>query len=122
MDMISVYESFQNSQMGYVLTCHNLRMHFCLFSLLLKENFQNHRLIFRKCKFSNFFKISKFPKIQNVLLLFCYCHDTDHMYNENSLKFLIDNQFSQKNAILHFLPQKFCIINHIIEVAAKSKF
>ena len=120
-DMTSVYETLQNSQMGYVLTCHSLRMHFCLFSLLFKGNFQNHRLIFRKCKFSKFCKNSKFPKIQNVLLLFCYCHDADYMYNENALKIFIDNQFSP-NAILHFLPQTFCIIIHIIEVDAKSKF
>ena len=26
---MTVYETFQNSQMGYVLTCHSLRMHFC---------------------------------------------------------------------------------------------
>ena len=39
-DMNSVYETFQNSQMGYVLTCHSLRMHFCLFSLLFKGNFK----------------------------------------------------------------------------------
>ena len=120
-DMTSVYETFQNSQMGYVLTCHSLRMHFCLFSMLFKGHFQNHRLIFRKCKFSKFCKTSKFPKIQNVLLLFCYCHDADYMYNENSLKFFIDNQFFPKNAILHFSPPKFCIIIHIIEIAAKSK-
>ena len=119
-DMTSVYETFQNRQMGYVLTC--LRMHFCLFSLMSKGNFQNHRLIFQKCKFSKFCKNSKFPKIQNVLLLFCYCHGANHMYNENSLKIFIDNQFFPKNAILHFLPLKFCIIIHIIEVAAKSKF
>ena len=110
MDMTSVYETFQNSQMGYVLTCYSLRMHFCLFSLLLKGNFQNHRLIFRKCKFC---KNSKFPKIQNVSLLFCYCHDADHMFNENSLKIFIDNNFFPKNAILHFLPQSFCIIINI---------
>ena len=27
-DMTIVYETFQNSQMGYVLTCHSLRLHF----------------------------------------------------------------------------------------------
>ena len=122
-DMTPVYES-QKSQMGYVLTCHSLKMHFLLFSLLFKGNFQNHRLIFRKCDFQNFCKNSKFPKIQYVLLLFRYCHDADHMYNETSLKIFIDNHFffPKKNPILHFLPQNFCIINHIIEVAAKSKF
>ena len=26
----------------------------------------------------------KFLKIRNVLLLFCYCHDANHMNNENS--------------------------------------
>ena len=35
-DMTSVYETFQKSKIGYVLTCHSLRMHFCLFSLMLK--------------------------------------------------------------------------------------
>ena len=53
-DMTSVHETFQNSQMGYVLTCLSLKMHFSLFSLLFKGNFQNHQLIFRKCKISNF--------------------------------------------------------------------
>ena len=28
-DMTSVYETFQNSKMLYVLTCHSPRMHFC---------------------------------------------------------------------------------------------
>ena len=53
--------------MGYVRTCHSLRMHFCLFSLLFKGNFQNYWLIFRKCNFFlNFVINSLFPKIQNV--------------------------------------------------------
>ena len=105
-DMTSVYETFQNSQMGYVLTCHSPRMHFCLFSSMFKRNFQNHRLIFRKCKFSKFCKNSKFPKIQNVLLLFCYCHDADHMYNENSLKIFIDNQLFPKKMQFYTFCQK----------------
>ena len=111
-DMTSVYEICQKSQVGYVLTCHSLRMHFWLFSLLFKGNFQSHRLVFRKCKFSKFCKNSKFSQIQNVLLLFRYCHDADHMYNEISLKMFIDNQFFPKKCnftlfhsiILHYHP------------------
>ena len=71
--------------------------------------------------FSKLCKISNFPKIQNVLLLFRYCHDADQMYNENSLKNFIGNQFFSKIAILHFLPKNVCIVIHIIEFAAKSK-
>ena len=120
-DMASVYEICQKNQVGYVLTCHSLRMHFCLFSLLFKGNFQSHRLMFRKCEFSKFCKNFKSPKIQNVLLLFSCCHDADHMYNENSLKIFIGNHFFSKIAILHFLSQKVCIVIYIIEFAAKSK-
>ena len=120
-DMMSVYELCQKSHVGYAVTCHSLRMHFCLFSLLFKGHFQSHRLLFRKSEFSKFCKNSKLPKLQNVLLLFRYCHDADHMYNENSLKIFIGNHFFSKIAILHFLPPKFCIIIHIIEFAAKSK-
>ena len=32
--MTSVYETRQNNQVGHVLTCHSLRMHFRLYSLL----------------------------------------------------------------------------------------
>ena len=122
-DMTSVYETFQNSQMGYVLTCHNLRMHFCLFSLLFKGNFQNHRLIFRKCKFSKFCKTSKFPKIQNVLLLFCYCHDADHMYNENPLKIFIDNQFFPKKIQFYtFCPKNFASSSTLLKLLQSQSF
>ena len=75
------YETCQKCQVGYVLACHSLKKHFCLFSLLFKWNFQNHPLIFRKCQFSKFCEKFKCPTIQNVLLFFCYCHDSDHMYN-----------------------------------------
>ena len=34
--MTSVYETRQNSRVGHVLTCHSLRIHFCLDSLLFK--------------------------------------------------------------------------------------
>ena len=50
-DMTSVYEMCQKSQVGYVLTFHSLKMHFCLFSLLFKGHLQSHWLIFRKCIF-----------------------------------------------------------------------
>ena len=122
MDMTSIYETFQNSQMGYVLTCHSLRMHFCLFSFLFKGNFQNHRLIFRKCKFSKFCKSSKFPKIQNVLLLFCYCHDADHMYNENSLKIFIDYQFLPKMHFYTFCPKKFALSSTLLKLLQSQSF
>ena len=118
----SVYEIFQNSQIWYVLTCHSLRMHFYLFYLMFKGISQNHRLIFQKCKFSKFCKNSKFPKIQNVLLLFCYCHDADHMYNENSLKILIDNQFSQKMHFYTFCPKHFALSSTLLKLLQSQSF
>ena len=119
-DLTTVYETRKNSQVRHGLTYHSLRMHFCLYSLLCKRNFQNHLLIFRKCKFSKFCKSFKFPKILNVLLLFCYCHDADHMHNEHSLNIFIGNHFFPNAAILQYWPQTFCIIIHIREFAAKS--
>ena len=92
---------------------HNLRMHFCLFSLLFKGN----------VNFQNFVKKSKFPKIQNVLLLFCYCHDADHMYNENSLKIFIDNHFFPKNAKFYtFCPKNFALSSTLLKLLQSQKF
>ena len=112
-DMTSVYEICHKSQMECVLTCHILRMHFCLFSFVFKGNFQNHLFIFRKCQFSKFCKKnSKFPKIQIGSLRFCLCHDADHMCNENSLKVFIVNHFFTKIANLNFCPKRFALICH----------
>ena len=104
-DMTSVYEICQKSHVGYALTCHSLRVHFCLFSLLFKGHFQSHMLIFRKCKVSKLCKNSKLPKIQNVSLPFRYCHDADHMYNKNSLNIFIGNQFSPNCNFTRFAPK-----------------
>ena len=105
-DMTSVYKTCQKSQLVYVLTYRSLRKHFCLFSLLFKGNFQNHRLIFRKCHFSKFCKKTSNSLIQNVLLLFCYCHDSDHMCNEKSLNIFIDNQlYAKKCNFIIFVPK-----------------
>ena len=115
-DMTSVYETCQKSQMRYVLSCHRLRIHSCLFSLLFIGNFQIHRLIFQKWHFSKFCKNFIFFKTQNVLLLFCYsdCHDSDHISNEKSLNIFIDNQFFPKNAILHFCPKNFALSSTLL--------
>ena len=69
----------------------------------------------RSCRVNQNFDISW------ILDLGLYCHDADHMYTENSLRIFIDNHFPPKIAILHFLPQKFCFIIHIIEFDAKLK-
>ena len=65
--------------------------------------------------FQNFVKT---PNIQNVLLLFCYCHDAEYMYNENSFTIFIGNHFFffflPKNAILHFL--QFTLQSHYLAV------
>ena len=116
-DMMSVYELCQKSHVGYALTCHSLRMHFCSFSLLFKGHFQSHRLLFRKCEFSKFCKT---PNYQKFKMFYCFSVTT-MMQITCTLKIFIGNQFSSKIAILHFLPQKFCNIIHIIEFAAKSK-
>ena len=121
-DMTSVYETFfKTVKWGMCLLAIALECIFVLFSLLFKGNFQNHRLIFRKCHFSKFCKSFKFPNIQNVLLLFCFCHDADYMHNENSLKIFIDNKFFTKKCYFTLFAPKFCIIIIDIEVAAKSK-
>ena len=92
-DMTSVYKTCENSRVGHVRTCHSPRIDFCLYSLLCKRNFQNNQLIFPK-----------------------YCHDADHMYNKNSLKIFIGNQFFAKKFsftlfvpnIVHYHP-RYCI-------------
>ena len=46
--MTSVYETRQNSSVGHVRTFHSLRMHFCLYLLLFKGNFQKTPVNFPK--------------------------------------------------------------------------
>ena len=65
----------------------------------------------------NLFLIAPFPD----LCLLVPLHDSDHIFNEKSVNIFIGNHLFQKNAILHFLPPKNCIVIHIIEVATKSK-
>ena len=121
--MTSVNKTCYKNQMGHVLTCHSLRMHFWLFSLVFKGNIQNHRLIFKKCHFSNFCKNIKFPKTQNVLLLFCYCHGADHLYNENSLNNFCANDFFPKIMQFYaFCPKKFAISFTLLNMLQNQRF
>ena len=103
-DMTSVYETCQKSQMGYVLTCHSLRMYF-LFSLFFKGNFQNHRLIFRKCHFSKFCKTSNSLKFK----MFC-CFSATVMIQitcayKNQFTFPLIINFFQKMQFYNFCPK-----------------
>ena len=122
--MTSVYEICQKSYVGYALTCHSLRMHFCLFSLLFKGLFSKSLVNFPKMRISNFFKNSNLPKIQNVLLLFRYCHDADHMYNENSLKrsFSLVINFSPKLQFYTFCPQNFALSSTSLNLLQSRRF
>ena len=47
------------------------------------------------------------------LLLFCYCHDSDHMRNEKALKNFIDNHFFLNNTILQFLSLSLTLMREV---------
>ena len=58
-DLAFVYDTCQTSHVEPMLICHNRRMHFRRILRFLKEIFRNHRVIFRKCQFSNDFVKTK---------------------------------------------------------------
>ena len=70
MDLTSVYETCQNSHMGFPLICYNLSMHFLCIICSLKENFQNHKSSFRNDNFRNFVKTTQFIKFKRFMLFF----------------------------------------------------
>ena len=49
-------------------------------------------------------------------MLFCYCHDADHRYNEYLLKIFIGNKFSQKLQFYTFCPQKFALSSTLLNL------
>ena len=105
-DMTPVYESCQKSKMGYVLTCHSLGMHFCLFSLLFKGIFQTAGYFFENSIFQNFVKTSISLKFKMA-----YCFSATVMIQITFamiIEYFRYNHFFPKTCNFTIWPQKIC--------------